>query len=276
PHGAVRQLGPFGRRGFGLVAEDREEPGSAALIVILGAGLRHPPASARSRAARLADTAYARAALPVEFGDRAARIARVALDATHGMREHEVGRPAAFRCPTADAGQRGGVRTPAPGVAGLLGRLTDARAGLSGRLDAARPDVERAGAVLQHVRHRRVEPGRLAGQHDRLVRGLQRGVPALPAAGFIAGGDGDAVVATEGAVQVVTLPLWGVARANDLPRAPRLTGAPLAAVQLRHQRADLGVVEAERVAEPVPLLRRRNRRRLTGGGGPMAGHAVEP
>src|SRR5690606_25059521 len=76
--------------------------------------------------------------------------------------------------------------------------------------------------------------------------------------------------------QVVTLPLWGVARANDLPRAPRLTGAPLAAVQLRHQRADLGVVEAERVAEPVPLLRRRNRRRLTGGGGPMAGHAVEP
>src|SRR5690606_10561681 len=78
PSGAVRQLGPFGRRGFGLVAEDREEAGRAAaipdaasirpgaVVLVLAEGGIDADLAALDAAGRRSDTA-----LPVEFGDRA-------------------------------------------------------------------------------------------------------------------------------------------------------------------------------------------------------------
>src|SRR5690606_8425401 len=57
-------------------------------------------------------------------------------------------------------------------------------------LHSAGVDVQRPGAMLQHIRRDRARQ-RLTGNDDRLERGFQRGAPALPALGVVGGWGGD-------------------------------------------------------------------------------------
>src|SRR5262245_30889888 len=80
--------------------------------------------------------------------------------------------------------------------------------------DPAGVDVQRARAVREYVGGD--GPGeRLAGEHDRLVRGLERGAPALPLLGVGRGGRGDIP-----ATRIVAVSRLAV---GELRRAPILS-----------------------------------------------------
>src|SRR5690606_4596064 len=168
--------------GLGLVFKGGKEPRRTARVVVLRASGGHAPAVAARRASWLSNPADRSPALLVQlFG--------------LGVVEDDVRWPAAF----AHVVYRTVAACTRPAVVCALAISFRAEGGMRNGglfsvggaliLHSAGVDVQRPGAMLQHIRRDRARQ-RLTGNDDRLERGLERSTPALPALGVVGGWGG--------------------------------------------------------------------------------------